>query len=174
MTCDGLPHQVSYSTSPADAWVTPRAQARAPGGATSAARRGGGRSLQVWERESERERTTAGSGGVPHCPPGAHVQTRSTSGAESQPKAWAPGLRRDRTASILHLFTIDRPALRYTCAILLTATSSTVQTANRYVTVFFLDTNYCDGFGAGPRRPRHLENRERCRGRGAAAGLWAL
>jgi len=38
---------VSYSTSPADAWVTPRAQARAPGGATSAARRGGGRSLQV-------------------------------------------------------------------------------------------------------------------------------
>ena len=44
---DCLPHQVSCSTSPADAWVTPRAEARAPGGATSAARRGGSRSLQV-------------------------------------------------------------------------------------------------------------------------------
>ena len=88
---------------------------------------------------------------MPHC-------RRVPTSRHAQPQARSRSRRyesRRATASILlHLFTIDRPALRYTCAILLTATSSTVQTANRYVTVFYFRSNATTVTGSGLDRGR--------------------
>ena len=113
--------------------------------------------------------TTAGSGGVPHCPPGAHVQNdtlnlRRGVAAEGMSAGTTPGPNGKHSPfTILHLFTIDRPALPHVPFCLLLRRRR-YKTANRYVTVFYIRSKYRDGLD--PRRPRHLE--KRCRG--AAAG----